>query len=153
MVIGFLTFSLPFWIASSNFDPYPIDIGIFRYTGWIFIVLGSTAILWCYGLFFFIGKGTSWPFDPPRKLVITGLYRYVRNPMEGSYLLILFGEVLLFESSAIAIYLLLIFFYLHIRQIFIEEPALRRRFGQQYERYWKSVPRWIPSLTAYEKEN
>ena len=148
----FFAVSLPFWIAASDFEPFPLELGSLRFVGWIPIVLGASSFLWCYWTFIFLGKGTPWPFDPPKKLVVTGLYRYVRNPMEGGYLLILLGELLLFESSTIALYLLLAFLYLNMRQTLIEEPALRRRFGGQYEQYCKSVPRWIPSLKAHKDE-
>jgi protein-S-isoprenylcysteine O-methyltransferase Ste14 len=152
-VICFFAVTLPRWIAASDFEPFPVVIRSLRFIGWIPIILGTSAILWCYWAFIFIGKGTPWPFNPPKELVITGLYRYVRNPMESSYLLVLFGEVLLFESSALILYLAFNFLFLYIRQVVVEEPGLWRRFGNPYEHYCKSVPRWIPQLKAYTREN
>lgn len=149
----FVAFLLPLWIVASLSELFPLEIGGLRFIGWIPIVLGASAFLWCYWTFISIGKGTPWPFDPPKNLVTTGLYGYVRNPMEGSYLLILLGEVLLYESSALIFYLLFNFLYLHIRQIVVQEPRLRRRFGESYEHYCKSVPRWIPSIEAYQRED
>ncbi|HEY45068.1 MAG TPA: isoprenylcysteine carboxylmethyltransferase family protein, partial [Anaerolineae bacterium] len=152
IVIWFFAVSLPFWIAASDFEPFPVELGSLRYVGWIPIILGASAILWCYWIFNSIGKGTPWPFDPPKRLVVTGLYRYVRNPMEGSYLLVLFGEVLLFESSALVLYLVSNVLFLYMRQVVVEEPNLRRRFGQPYEQYCKSVPRWIPRFIIDTRE-
>lgn len=146
VVVWFFSASLPIRIAASGFEPFRVEIGSPRYIGWIPIILGALAILWCYGIFIFIGKGTPWPFDPPKKLVVTGLYRYVRNPIESSFILVLVGEALLFESSAIVLYIIFSFLLLYIRQVLVEEPGLRRRFGKPYEQYCQSVPRWIPRL-------
>jgi protein-S-isoprenylcysteine O-methyltransferase Ste14 len=148
-VVWFFTVSLPYWIASSDSDPFPLQTGSLRFCGWFPIVVGGLLILWCYWTFIFLGKGIPWPFDSPKQLVISGPYRYVRNPMEGGHLLALFGEMLSFESSGLIPYMALSFLLLHMRQIFVEEPALRRRFGHSYEEYQKSVPRWIPRTTPY----
>jgi protein-S-isoprenylcysteine O-methyltransferase Ste14 len=152
VVIWFFSVSLPIWIAASEFEPFPLEIGSLRHIGWIPIILGASAILWCYWIFIFVGKGTPWPFDPPKKLVIMGLYRYVRNPMESSFFLVLFGEALLFECSAIGFYIIFSFLLLYTRQVLIEEPGLRRRFGKPYEQYCKSVPRYIPRLKACTRD-
>jgi protein-S-isoprenylcysteine O-methyltransferase Ste14 len=152
MVIWFLAVTLPLWIVGSDFEPFPFVLGGLRFVGWVPIVVGAIAFLWCYGAFIFIGKGTPWPFDPPRELVVAGLYRFVRNPMEASFLLVVLGEVLLFESSALALYAVSGFIWLSLRQVVIEEPGLRRRFGQRYEDYRRSVPRWIPRWTPYRPE-
>jgi len=149
VVVWFFAASLPIRIAISGFDPFPVEIGNLRLIGWIPIILGALAILWCYGVFNFVGKGTPWPFAPPKKLLVAGLYRYVRNPMESGIILVLFGEALLFESSAIVLYMIFGFLLLHLKQVLIEEPGLRRRFGKTYEQYCKLVPRWIPRLKAY----
>lgn len=149
VVVWFFAASLPIRIAISGFDPFPVELGTLRLIGWIPIVLGALAVLWCYGIFNIVGRGTPWPFDPPKKLVVAGLYRYIRNPMESGIILVLFGEALLFESSAILLYLIFGFLLLHLKQVLIEEPGLRRRFGRTYEQYCKSVPRWIPRLKAY----
>ncbi len=66
--------------------------------------------------------------------------------MEGGCLLVVLGETLLLESQAVLLYLVFGFLLLHIRQVAIEEPILRRRFGQSYEQYCRSVPRWVPRL-------
>lgn len=148
----FLGYGVPRWIVASDISFFPIELGSLRIIGWIPILFGVSVFLWCYWLFNVIGRGTAWPFDPPKRLVVFGPYRVMRNPMEVSYLLVLIGEMLLFESSAIGIYLICNFLVLHFRQVFVEEPMLRKRFGQPYEAYRRSVPRWIPRLNIDEKQ-
>ncbi len=151
IVIWIASVSLPYWIA-SEIELFPLRLGSLRFVGWIPIIFGASAILWCYWMFNFIGRGTPWPFDPPKKLVVVGLYRYVRNPMEVSFLIILFGEVLLFESSSLILYLVFNYLWMSMRQVLIEEPDLKDRFGEAYVRYRESVPRWIPRFTAYTQD-
>jgi len=149
--IWFFAVSVPFHIAAWDSAPSPTGIGAIRLIGWIPIILGGCIIIWCYCLFVFIGKGTPWPFAPPRKLVVSGPYRFVRNPMEGSFLLIVLGEALLFGSTALILYWMVSLGLLYTRQVTIDEPTLRTRFGPSYEKYMKSVPRYIPRLTAYKE--
>ena len=151
-VVWFFAVSLPLWIAAAEFGRLPISLGGLRFVGWIPITLGASAILVCYATFLSVGKGTPWPFDPPRRLVTTGLYRLTRNPMEGGFLLVVLGEVLWFESSVLLLYGLCGFLYFHWRQVFVEEPALVDRFGECYERYRDDVPRWIPRVKIFTKE-
>jgi protein-S-isoprenylcysteine O-methyltransferase Ste14 len=95
------------------------------------------------------GRGTLAPWDPPRHLVVVGIYRYVRNPMITGVLLVLAGESLLFASRAVAGWTVT---FLVINAIYIpllEEPFLAARFGAAYETYRRHVPRWIPRLTPW----
>jgi len=117
------------------------------------MVVGAGIFIWCYGLLIFYGKGTPWPLYSPKELVISGFYRYMRNPIMFGFFLILFGEGLFFESSALRIYLILMFVMLHIRTIVIEEPMLKDRFGKPYEDYFQTTPRWIPSFKANKEGN
>lgn len=121
-------------------------------TGFLFIILGLGFLIYTNKSFFKIGKGTLAPWDPPKKLVIADAYRYVRNPMISSVLIILLGEALIFSS--IELFALFIFFFIlnHIYFVYSEEPGLIKRFGNDYIEYKKNVPRWIPHLTPWEKE-
>jgi protein-S-isoprenylcysteine O-methyltransferase Ste14 len=92
------------------------------------------------------GRGTLSPVDPPRHLVVRGLYRHVRNPMYLSVTMILLGEALLARSSALAAYWVLWFAGANLFVIAYEEPALRRRFGTSYDEYVRRVGRWMPRL-------
>jgi protein-S-isoprenylcysteine O-methyltransferase Ste14 len=143
-VIWFVVVTLPLWIAHSGPERLPLMTGSLRLFGWIPIALGAAVILWCYGLFIFVGDGTPWQFDPPRRLVVIGPYRVVRNPMESGALLIILGEMILLKSFSLLLYLVVGYLVLYLRQVFLEEPALRKRFGKAYEEYCESVPRYVP---------
>ncbi|HKA57653.1 MAG TPA: isoprenylcysteine carboxylmethyltransferase family protein, partial [Gemmatimonadales bacterium] len=90
------------------------------------------------------GRGTLSPVDPPKELVVQGLYRYVRNPMYLSVSTMLLGEALLARSIALLGYWAIFFAAANLFVIVYEEPILRRQFGDSYERYTKHVGRWLP---------
>ena len=90
------------------------------------------------------GRGTLSPVDPPRHLVVRGLYRYVRNPMYLSVTAIVLGEVLLSRSTALAVYWAIWFACVNLFVVGYEEPTLRRQFGASYDEYAGQVGRWIP---------
>lgn len=96
------------------------------------------------------GRGTLSPVDPPRHLVVRGLYRYVRNPMYLSVTLILLGEAALTRSAAIAAYWAIWFVFVNAFVIGYEEPTLRRQFGASYDAYTRRIDRWIPKLANKE---
>ena len=97
-----------------------------------------------------IGNGTIMPWDPTRKLVVAGVYRYVRNPMILGVLTLLVGEALLLASYGIAALALLFFAINTLYFIFSEEPGLVKRFGQEYREYMQNVPRWIPRRKPWQ---
>ena len=112
--------------------------------GGLLMALGAALLLTCIYEFARRGRGTLSPVDPPRELVVQGLYRYVRNPMYLSVLTIVAGEILLTRSGALLVYWIV---FLGSVNLFIrgyEEPYLRDRFGESYERYTRSVGRWLP---------
>ena len=112
--------------------------------GFLCITLGVVLLGTCIWEFARSGRGTLAPVDPPRELVVRGLYRYVRNPMYLSVTLIILGEVLLTESRSMFFYWIAWFLGANLFVIGYEEPTLRRRFGVAYDRYRKEVGRWIP---------
>jgi protein-S-isoprenylcysteine O-methyltransferase Ste14 len=103
---------------------------------------GIVVLAWCVWDFFAAGHGTLAPIDPPRCLIVQGLYRITRNPMYNGVLAILLGEAWLFASITLLIYALLVFMAFHLFVLFYEEPALESRFGEPYQAYRKAVPRW-----------
>ncbi len=121
-------------------------------TGWEQIVglvvgtAGAAIALWCVLTFAFVGKGTPAPFDPPRKLVIRGPYRYVRNPMYIGAGLALAGAALYYESLQLLGYVGLLFVATELFILFYEEPVLRKTFGREYEDYCAHVNRWWPTF-------
>ncbi len=109
-------------------------------------LIGSLTVLWCFWAFTFKGRGTPDPTDPPKELVVTGPYRYVRNPIYVGVVFIFLGHFLWLGYWALLIYPALAFIGVHFFVILYEEPTLKRRFGTSYEEYLKSVPRWIPKF-------
>jgi protein-S-isoprenylcysteine O-methyltransferase Ste14 len=132
------------FLSRSREDALPI--GPLRYVGAALLAAGAAVYVWCAWDFATAGRGTPAPIDPPKSLVVRGLYRYVRNPMYLGILLLLGGEAMLFGSRAILEYTGLVFLFFFLFVFAYEEPALRRKFGQDYERYCDRVPRWIPRL-------
>jgi protein-S-isoprenylcysteine O-methyltransferase Ste14 len=114
---------------------------------------GLGLAVWTVKLFVKFGNGTPAPWDPPKKLVIRGPYRHVRNPMITGALLILLAEALLFQSWPIAVWMVFFFIGNTIYFWLIEEKALEKRFGDDYRKYRAHVPRWIPRLQPWNPEN
>lgn len=112
--------------------------------GWPVISLGLFILLWCVRDFYVRGHGTLAPWDPPKKLVVLGLYKFVRNPMYIGVLTILAGWTLLSGSSGLAIYTLTVAIMFHLRVILFEEPTLTRLFGAEFSQYCSAVKRWLP---------
>ncbi len=112
-------------------------------SGIIIFLIGLVIMLTCIINFAVKGKGTLSPADPTKKLVISGLYRFSRNPMYVGVTLILIGEAIFFQSVQLLIYSLLVFLAFNIFTILVEEPRLKKDFGEEYNRYCKKVSRWI----------
>jgi protein-S-isoprenylcysteine O-methyltransferase Ste14 len=121
-----------------------------RGDGWLIgavpLAVGVMALLWCVRDFYVAGKGTLAPWDPPKHLVIVGLYRFTRNPMYVGVLLLLAGWDLLAASPWLAGYTVILALAFHLRVVLYEEPTLAQKFGGEWERYAAAVPRWLPSL-------
>jgi|SRR5262249_46155924 len=136
-VVGFL---LPWWIASADRARGP---------GWpvlggLVAAVGAALLLRCVRDFYVAGKGTLAPWDPPRRLVVVGLYRYTRNPMYIGVLTLVLGWSLLLGSRALGVYLVVLAIGFHLRTILYEEPRLSELFGDDFQRYCAAVPRWLP---------
>jgi protein-S-isoprenylcysteine O-methyltransferase Ste14 len=117
--------------------------------GGALIATGLAFWIWTVRLLARVGRGTLAPWDPTRRLVVEGPYRYVRNPMITAVLAVLVGEAALFGSTALLVWAG--GFVLANWAIFLayEEPSLERRFGDEYREYRRSVPRWIPRRTPW----
>ena len=121
-----------------------IETGVLSWLAIPFWLIGSLVILWCFWDFTFKGRGTPLPTDPPKELVITGPYRYVRNPIYVGALSLFLGHFLWFGYWALLTYAVVALIGVHGFVVLYEEPALKKRFGAAYEDYLKQVPRWIP---------
>lgn len=146
VIPGTVTVLVPHKILASNFKLVAVEIGAFRSLGWLPMTCGLMMYLWCAWDFTFSGRGTPAPIAPLKKLVVQGLYKYVRNPMYVGVALILLGEAVLFESVELFLYAVVVLAAFHTFVVFYEEPTLRRQFTDLYAKYCRSVPRWIPKV-------
>jgi protein-S-isoprenylcysteine O-methyltransferase Ste14 len=108
------------------------------------IAVGVLLYAWCVLAFAVIGRGTPGLWDAPRRVVAAGPYGWVRNPIYVAALIIVAGEAWLFLSPALLAYAAALAVAFHLIVVGYEEPRLRRRFGDQYLAYRRSVSRWIP---------
>ncbi len=109
-------------------------------------LVGVTAWIACLDTFSRHGRGTPLPADAPRHLVTTGLFGRLRNPIMAAELLVIWAEALYLSSWGVTLYAIAINIAAHVMVVHIEEPELRKRFGESYEEYCRNVPRWLPSL-------
>jgi protein-S-isoprenylcysteine O-methyltransferase Ste14 len=121
--------------------------------GLLCVGVGIVLLAACIFEFARSGRGTLSPIDPPRRLVVRGLYRYVRNPMYLSVTMILLGEVLLTGLRALAVYWALWFVAANLFVIGYEEPTLHRLFGPSYEEYRRNVGRWLPRRPSHRNRD
>ncbi|MGE5279931.1 MAG: methyltransferase family protein [Deltaproteobacteria bacterium] len=146
------SFIMGLWVGL----PYAIhrfvdpDIGVFapgpwRWVGGACVAAGYALAVWCVMLFIHVGEGTPLPFAGPRRLVIAGPYRVVRNPMVLGTVLFLLGDGLAMGSRGILYYACLVFFVMHLF-VLLEERSLERRFGAAYHAYRRQTPRWWPKM-------
>ena len=111
--------------------------------GFVLMGAGLMLLLWCVRDFYVAGKGTLAPWDPPRSLVVIGLYRWSRNPMYVAVSLTLLGWAAAFASRTLLIYALVVMTAFHLRVVYGEEPWLARTHGAAWERYRREVLRWV----------
>ncbi len=137
MVAGYIPLAL---LRSGS----QVETGLLAYLAIPLWTIGGVILLWSFWNFLIQGRGTPAPVDPPKELVATGFYRYVRNPMYVGVLAAVIGHFLWFGYWSLLIYAAVVFAFFHIFVTYYEEPTLRRKFGAAYEAYLRNVPRWIP---------
>ena len=123
-----------------------------RGAGALLFLAGFGLFAWCVALFGRVGQGTLAPWDPTRRLVAVGPYRYMRNPRITGVLAMIGGEALLLGSWRVAAWLAVFFVINQVYFLILEEPGLERRFGEGYLRYKAAVPRWLPRRTPWSGE-
>lgn len=143
LVPGTVAGSLPHRIASRGGELPPVAASRLLLAAPLFAA-GVAVYLWCLRDFAVTGRGTPAPIDPPRRLVVRGLYRYVRNPMYVGVWLVIAGWTVAFGSAALLRYALAVALLFHLVVVLVEEPLLRRRFGPAYDDYCRAVRRWLP---------
>src|SRR5207237_9567775 len=122
LFIGFVLVYLPGRFLTWSGVVEPATTGAPQVAGMMMVTIGTVIALWCVFTFVFIGKGTPAPFDPPRKLVIRGTYRFVRNPMYIGAGMTLAGAALYYESLSISIYTWFFFLIAHLCVVFCVAP-------------------------------
>jgi protein-S-isoprenylcysteine O-methyltransferase Ste14 len=128
------------WLGGADVEP------VTALAGAIVIAAGLALVVWTVALFIGVGRGTLAPWDPTSRLVVSGPYRHVRNPMISGVAAILGGEALFFRSWDVALELAVFVALNAVYFPLVEEPGLRRRFGTEYDEYRARVPRWIPRV-------
>ncbi len=124
--------------------PFAFELGDLRFLGLIPTVFGVSIYLSTIFDFAKVGRGTPAPFDPPKMLIVRGLYKFVRNPMYVGVLTVLLGEMIYFESATLLIYMGFVFLAISIFVKLYEEPTLEKLFGESYLEYTRVVPPWLP---------
>lgn len=141
----FWLYYFPRWMGMSFANRHP--------AGWILIAIGAPICLACIWQFAWRGLGTPAPFDPPRRLVVSGPYRWVRNPMYLGFGLVMIGQAIVVASTIPLILMAIAAILVTLLILFFEEPSLRATFGSDYENYCHEVRRWIPRLRPYSFDN
>ena len=153
--IGTIVFGVTFMATTLVYIPYTLSgwksnppfLGeISRMAGVGLIVLGGIGILAFLVQFVREGHGTPAPFMPPKRLVVRGPFRYVRNPAYVCAVSLVAGQALYLGKLGVLFYAAFLALAFHLFVVFFEEPTLHARFGAEYEEYCRRVPRWIPRL-------
>lgn len=139
---------IPWWLTGWELEePLPLWAPL-RVVGAVLIAVGVVALLDSFRRFVVEGLGTPAPVAPTEELVVTGLYRYVRNPMYVAVAATILGQALLLGQVELfaygAVFVAVVAAFVH----WYEEPTLARTYGEQYEEYRRAVPAWIPRLSA-----
>jgi protein-S-isoprenylcysteine O-methyltransferase Ste14 len=134
-VPGVACFLIPYFIVDRLQIPLAPPQGFLQFLAILAGGLGFFMVIWVSTAFVRHGKGTPIPIEPPTRLVIAGLFRYVRNPMYCGAVLIVLAEAVYFHSAWLTLYAAVLWSILNLALVFWEEPQLKRRFGTDYERY------------------
>ena len=149
LFVSLWTWFAPRWMAMSKHVALQPDL-----LGWYVVpmLIGAAIMIRCCWDFAWTGHGTPMPLDPPRRLVVTGLYRRVRNPMYLGMGLFLIGEAFALPQVTREMLLMtvILFAIVNVFVMAYEEPTLRATFGEDYVRYTRAVGRWVPRISAYE---
>ncbi len=140
---------IPWWMSRWAFRPAFLGLEVTRAIGVLFILIGLPGLVDSFARFALQGLGTPAPVAPTKNLVVTGLYRYVRNPIYVAVVAIIVGQALLFGDWRPILLGALFWIACHLFVVAYEEPTLQRTFGTEYETYRTNVPRWIPRASPW----
>jgi len=145
MIAGVVPCLVTHWEFQAPFA----GVELTRVAGIALIIVGLPGLLDSFARFAIQGIGTPAPVAPTENLVVTGLYRYVRNPIYVAVVAIVLGQATLFGDARLLWYGAVLWLAFHLFVVVYEEPTLRETFGSEYEDYRANVPRWIPRLTPW----
>src|SRR5215475_1281936 len=143
---------IPWLITQWEFQPSFLAVELTRVVGVALIMVGGIGLLDSFARFALQGVGTPAPIAPTRNLVVTGLYRHVRNPMYVAVVAIILGQAVLMGDWRLILYGALLWLFFHVFVVTYEEPTLEQTFGREYEAFRAAVPRWIPRMTPWRSE-
>jgi protein-S-isoprenylcysteine O-methyltransferase Ste14 len=138
-VLGLVPFALIATNWGRRFNP-----GAAHLIGFMLLIAGVSIIVWCFIDFVLLGRGTPAPYDPPRRLVVAGLYKWTRNPQYVGVILVALSEAFLSGRMLLFGYAVFLAVGYHLFVRFYEEPTLRRMFGEDYIQHCAVVSRWLP---------
>jgi protein-S-isoprenylcysteine O-methyltransferase Ste14 len=140
---------VPWSITAWQLQPPFLGVELTRGLGAIMIVAGVLGLIDAFARFALQGLGTPAPIAPARNLVVTGLYRHVRNPIFVAVIAIILGQSVLVGDWRLIVYGALLWVAFHVQVVAYEEPTLEQAFGSEYVAFRAAVPRWIPRLTPW----
>jgi protein-S-isoprenylcysteine O-methyltransferase Ste14 len=143
---------VPWSMTGWQLRPPLLGLEAMRGVGAIMILAGVPGLIDAFARFALQGLGTPAPVAPTRNLVMSGLYRYVRNPIYVAVVAIILGQAMLFGDGRLIIYGALMWLFFHLFVVTYEEPTLEQTFGEEYEAFRAAVPRWIPRLTPWRSK-
>jgi protein-S-isoprenylcysteine O-methyltransferase Ste14 len=141
---------VPWWITGWHVHAEFGSAAWLRTLGLGLAIFGIPMVLDSFARFALQGLGTPAPIYPTEHLVVSGLYRHVRNPMYLGVAAVIFGQALWFLSGRLFAYGLCVWLAFHIFVLCYEEPKLERGFGEEYREWKQHVPRWVPRLRAWK---
>jgi protein-S-isoprenylcysteine O-methyltransferase Ste14 len=140
---------VPWRICRWHVEAPLLGISSLRLVGVLLIAAALPVLLDSFARFALQGLGTPAPIFPTRHLVVSGLFRYVRNPMYVAVVSLILGQGLFFGSLLILEYGIAVWVGFYLFVLIYEEPALRKNYGPEYEEFCANVPRWIPHLRPW----
>jgi protein-S-isoprenylcysteine O-methyltransferase Ste14 len=143
--------ALPWGANQLLSQALPLPVWFRVWGGGALFAAGVVVWVHCLDSFSRHGRGTPLPMDAPRRLVVRGLFRVIRNPIMAAELAVIWSEAIYFASLGIALYAATISLAAHLSVVYVEEPELRQRFGESYRDYCRRVPRWLPRLRRRER--
>lgn len=146
---GFVAGMVPWWVSHWRVETALLGLPLLRFAGGVLLAAGAIFLLDSFGRFAIQGVGTPAPVFPTQHLVVTGLYRYVRNPMYVAVTSTILGQGLIFGNVELLEYGSIVWLLFHLFVLAYEEPTLRASLGAEYAAYCAEVPRWIPRVTPW----